>query len=77
MIQKENNQNVTFSGNVVEIRDCKNGHCLKILLKPDYFNINLKNNCDIHLGDQLEINCEVKILSTVPSIGVVNNDLDE
>ncbi|MCB0283029.1 MAG: hypothetical protein H6627_00240 [Calditrichae bacterium] len=77
MIHKENNQKITFSGNVVEIRDCKDGNCLKILLKPEYLNIHMNSSSEIHLGDQLEINCEVKIVSTVPSIGIANNDLDE
>lgn len=69
--------NVTFSGNVVEIHDCNDGACAKVLLHPGYFNVNINDMQEMHLGDQLEIDCEVKIIKMIPTIGTIDQDREE
>ena len=50
-----------LSGNILEIFDCGDQLCAKILFRPDYLEINIDDLKDLHLGDQIEIDCTLEI----------------
>ena len=76
MIRKKETQKIVFSGNVVEIYNCKDSYCAKILFRPGYMNLKIEDSQDFHLGDELELECEVKILKAVPYPGTIDLDLE-
>ncbi len=76
MILKKETQKVVFSGNIVEIYNCKDGYCAKLLFRPGYMKIKLDNSQDLHLGDELEVECDVKVLKTISDPGAIDIDLD-
>jgi len=71
--KKVKSQHTVLSGNIIEIFDCDDQVCSKVLFKPGYIKINLKDLEEVHLGDEVEIECEIKVLKTVPSLGNFKN----
>lgn len=68
-MHKHEKQPVSFSGNVIEIVDCDDYLCAKILLKPEYLEIYIDALEDIHLGDQIQITGDLAISKIIPYLG--------
>jgi hypothetical protein len=71
MIQKNKNQSMVFSGNVIEIYNNHDLRCLKILFKPECIQTNIKSLDDFHLGDDVDVYCDIKVKEVKPVIGTV------
>jgi hypothetical protein len=69
MIHKIEVQHIVLHGNVIEIFNDNEKPCLKILLKPDCIQTNIENIEEFHLGDDVDVYCDIKINEIKPAIG--------
>lgn len=61
-------KNIALNGEVVEIIDEAGNRKAKILTAPQYLEVLLEENNDVHLGEKVSIESEIKIKKIVPFI---------
>jgi hypothetical protein len=66
-------QQVVLSGNVIELFNCDDVLCAKVLMKPDYLEINIDTLGEFHLGDQIDIFADLKISKIKPYFGRIED----
>ena len=70
MIQKTEVQHIVLNGNVIEIFNDHDQPCLKILFKPECIQTNIENIEEFHLGDDVDVHCDIKINEIKPVMGL-------
>lgn len=61
-------KNIVLNGEVVEIIDEAGNQKAKILTAPQYLEVVLEENSDIHLGEKVIVDSEIRIKRIAPLI---------
>ena len=69
MIHKTEVQHIVLNGNVIEIYNDNESPCLKILFKPECIQTSIENIEEFHLGDDVDVYCDIQINEIMPAIG--------
>lgn len=67
-------QHVKLLGNILEIFHCEDQVCAKILIRPEYLDVNINNLAGLHLGDHVEVNGILEISNVKSCIGSFGAD---
>jgi hypothetical protein len=70
----KNMQRINLSGNVIEIYQCESHFCAKVLFQPDYLEINIDKNKDLHLGDRVEIDALLEVKKIEPNFDQITDE---
>lgn len=68
-------QLVSLSGNIIEIFQCNDCRCARVLINPAFLNIDLSSQDDFRLGDELNVYCQLEVVEVgakEPNQGIDN-----
>ena len=73
-MKSENEIKTTFSGNIVELYNTGDKLSAKVLLEPGYLKVSGDELKDTHLGDQVDVTCEFRIVKIKPHFGAITEE---